>query len=63
MIQLVRVRQLPPVHQNFSGDKRVKRNLKLLKEKRDGKLEAEGELSCWKKRMASAPTARLQHQL
>lgn len=43
MITLTRIRTGPPVHSNFFGDKRFKRNLKLLKEKRDGKLDAEGE--------------------
>ena len=43
MIQLDRVRQAAIVHKNFFGEKRVKRNLKLLKEKRDGTLDAEGE--------------------
>jgi len=43
MISLTRVRTGPPVHSNFFGDKRFNRNLKLLKEKRDGKLDADGE--------------------
>jgi uncharacterized protein (TIGR02646 family) len=43
MIELVRVRTDPPVHKNFFGAKRVAVNLKLLKQKRDGELEASGE--------------------
>ena len=43
MIQLNRTRTAAAVHQNFFGQKRIKRNLKLLKEKRDGKLDADGE--------------------
>lgn len=43
MIKLERIRTSPPVHNNFHGAKRVAVNLKLLKQKRDGELEAKGE--------------------
>src|SRR5262245_26496361 len=43
MILLTRVRSLPPVHPNFCGLKRIKKNLTLLKQKRDGKLDEKGE--------------------
>ncbi len=43
MIPLTRIRTAPPVHANFFGAKRTAVNLKLLKQKRDGKLEAAGE--------------------
>lgn len=43
MIKLTRNRANPPVHENFFGVKRVRVNLKLLKQKRDGKLDAPGD--------------------
>jgi hypothetical protein len=43
MIQLKRVRAAPPVHKNFYGEKRIAVNLKLLKQKKAGELEAGGE--------------------
>jgi hypothetical protein len=43
MIPLTRIRTGPPIHTNFFGQKRFDRNLRLLKEKRDGVLEAGGE--------------------
>lgn len=46
MIRLTRVRTAPPVHDNFHGPKRVDANLKLLKLKRDGKLQ-EGTEKNW----------------
>lgn len=46
MIRLTRVRTAPPVHDNFHGTKRVDANLKLLKLKRDGKLQ-EGTEKNW----------------
>lgn len=43
MIPLKRVRTAPPIHANFFGSSRIEVNLKLLKQKRDGELEASGE--------------------
>ena len=43
MIKLTRVRSSPPVHANFHGLKRININFKLLKQKRDGKLNEKGE--------------------
>lgn len=47
MIKLTRVRTVPPIHKNFFGEERLKINLELLKKKRDGELEAQGEKK-WK---------------
>ena len=47
MIKLTRIRTVPPVHKNFFGKERLKINLELLKKKRDGELDAEGEKK-WK---------------
>lgn len=56
MIRLTRVRSHPPVHANFCGSKRINVNLKLLKQKRDGKLDEKGEKkwnsSFWKQAKA-----------
>lgn len=43
MIELKRIRTNPPVHDNFFGKKRVNVNFKLLKQKRDGDLDKDGE--------------------
>ena len=40
MIRLNRVRSVPPVHKNFYGPGRVAANLRLIKMKRDGELDA-----------------------
>lgn len=56
MIKLTRVRSIPPIHPNFCGLKRTNVNLKLLKQKRDGKLDEKGEKkwdsSFWKEAKA-----------
>ena len=56
MIKLKRIRTAPPVHRNFFGAKRVAVNLKLLKQKRAGELDAGGEKkwdsSFWKESKA-----------
>ncbi len=56
MIKLTRVRSFPPVHPNFYGLKRININFKLLKQKRDGKLDEKGEKkwdsSFWKQAKA-----------
>ncbi|KAA9338783.1 HNH endonuclease family protein [Adhaeribacter soli] len=42
MIQLTRVRTVPPIHSNFFGAKRKQLNLELIKQKLKGELNEEG---------------------